>query len=181
MARFACLLFLTNFALAAPIPKGAGTVTIYYPTTAGAKWVYVTPDGDEQTIEVADVKRDGGDVVVSLKGDDAPPDKIIVSADGLRYVRDGTDGKLGGVMMKAKFREGDSWKLSDGSERTISGPEVVEVPAGKFTAVKVTVTVREFDQIIWYAPGVGEVKRTVKKNGVEAVMRSLKSFADGKK
>ncbi|MBN8748170.1 MAG: M81 family metallopeptidase [Variovorax sp.] len=61
------------------------------------------------------------------------------------------------------------------------GPEVVEVPAGKFTAVKVTVTVREFDQIIWYAPGVGEVKRTVKKNGVEAVMRSLKSFADGKK
>jgi hypothetical protein len=179
MARFACLLLLTSFASAAPIPKDAGKAPLFYPTTVGAKWVYVTPRGDEETFEVAEVKRDGGEWVVSLKGEDAPPDTIIVSADGLRYVRNGTDGKYGGVMMRAKFREGDSWKLSDGSERTISGPEVVEVPAGKFTAVKVTVS--GSDQVIWYAPGIGEVKRAVKSNGAETVMRSLKSFAGGKK
>ncbi len=175
-----CAFTLSPASDAAPVPTHLmPPIPFYFPITAGAKWVYVSPTGEEQVIEVVDVKRDGDDLVFSRKGDYVPSDKIIVSVDGLRYTRDTADGKTtGGVMMKAKFRQGESWRMLDGSERTISGPEVVEVPAGKFNAIKVVVS--DYNQIIWYAAGIGEVKRS-SAGGEETVIRSLKSFTPGER
>lgn len=165
-------------ALAAPVPKGAGTGNVYFPTTAGAKWVYERADGGEEAVVVAGVEKDGDDLIVSREGADGTRTryaKMIVSAEGLRQQRELTDGKVGWVL-KAKLNPGDSWDVPDGGKRTVHGPEDVEVPAGKFKALRVVWEHDGGTLTSWYSPGVGEVKRVEKRGGREVVTRSLKSF-----
>lgn len=57
----------------------------------------------------------------------------------------------------------------------------MKVGAGTFQALKVVWEAEGQTLTSWYAPGVGEVKRTIKRDGVETVYRSLKSFTEGKK
>lgn len=164
-------------AAAAPVPKVKGT-PFYFPTTVGARWVYETPGGELETAVVSAVEKDGDDLIVSREGADGTRTaytKMVVSPDGLRQEREFTGGKLGWVL-KANVKAGDSWDTPEGGKRTVHGPEAVEVPAGKFTALRV-----EWEQFggkctSWYAPGVGEVKRVVKRGETETVTRALKSF-----
>ena len=142
---------------AAPVPKGAGAAPVYFPTAVGAKWVY---------------ERDGrGDETVVVYA------KVVVSPAGLRQDRPGPDGSDVAVwLLKVGVRAGDSWDASDGGKRTVHEAEKVVVPAGTFTAVRVVWEYEGGAQTSWYAPGVGEVKRVVKRGGDEVVTRALKSF-----
>lgn len=163
--------------VAAPVPKVKGS-PYHFPTTVGAKWVYETPDGGLESAVVSAVEKDGDDLIVSREGVDGTRTaytKTVVSPDGLRQEREFTGGKLGWVL-KSTAKAGDSWDMPEGGKRTVHGPEAVEVPAGKFTALRV-----EWEQsggkcTSWYAPGVGEVKRVMKWGETETVTRALKSF-----
>lgn len=165
-------------AVAAPVPKALQAVPLYFPTTVGAKWVYETPNGQIETAVVSAVEKDGDDLIVSREGADGTRTaytKVILSPDGLRQEREATGGKLGWVL-KSTVKAGDSWDMPEGGKRTVFGPEEVEVPAGKFQALRV-----EYEQLgakysSWYAPNVGEVKRVMKRDQTETVSRALKSF-----
>lgn len=178
-ASFAAGLSLLGLsAVAAPVPKELKGGGVYFPTTVGAKWVYETPGGELETAVVSAVEKDGDDLIVSRAGADGTRTaytKMVVSADGLRQERELTDGKLGWVL-KTNLKSGESWTMPEGGKRTVHGPERVEVPAGKFLALRV-----EWEQFggkltSWYAPGVGEVKRVRKQGDAETVTRVLKSF-----
>lgn len=179
-------LLVAASALAAPVPKGAGKNTTYFPTVVGAQWVYEHENGGEEAAEVADVEKDGDALIVSRKGvgeNNSRYTKMVVSADGLRQDREDDDGNTATVwVLKTTLKPGESWKVADGGKRTVYGPEEVSVAAGKFQALRV---VWEYDgrlQTSWYAPGIGEVKRTVKRGDEkEVVTRTLKSFREGKK
>jgi hypothetical protein len=84
--------------------------------------------------------------------------------------RSGNSRREGRLAAQDEGPPGDSWEVSDGGKRTVHGPEEVEVPAGKFKALRV---VREHEGgtlTSRYAPGVGEVKR-VEKRGNEKEKR----------
>jgi hypothetical protein len=181
LARVIVVFGLAQFgvtAVAAPVPKAVHAVPLYFPTTVGAKWVYETPNGQIETAVVSAVEKDGDDLIVSREGADGTRTayaKVIVSPDGLRQEREATGGKVGWVL-KSTVNAGDSWDMPEGGTRTVFGPEEVEVPAGKFHALRV-----EYEQFgakytSWYAPNVGEVKRVMKRDQAETVPRALKAF-----
>lgn len=149
----------------------------------GAKWVYETPDGELESTVVSEVtKGDDGTLTVSRKGVDGTRTvyaDVIVSAGGLQQQRDAAD-RVGWVL-KATAKAGDSWDSPEG-KRTVHGPEEVQVPAGKFTALRVDWVQNGATYTSWYAAGIGEVKRTKKLGDTETVTRALKSFQpkDGK-
>src|SRR4051812_48582721 len=129
-----CLALLCASALAAPVPKDAGKTSIYFPTTVGAKWVYERDGREDESVVVSAVEKEGDELIVSRVGADGTSTvyaKMVVSADGLRQVRELTDGKVGWVL-KTKLESGDAWEVTDGGKRTVHGPEDIEVPAGKF-------------------------------------------------
>ena len=175
------ILFWCVSAPTAPVPKGAEMTSVYFPTTLGAKWVYERPGREDESVVVSAVEKDGDDLIVSREGVDGTRTiyaKMVVSAEGLRQVRELTDGKVGWVL-KSRLKPGDSWEVPDGGKRTVHEPEEIEVPAGKFKALRVVWEHDGGTLTSWYAPGVGEVKRTIKRNDVETVYRSLKSFTPG--
>lgn len=169
---------------AAPVPKDAGKTPLYFPTTVGTKWVYEDPRGEDEEVEVYEVEKDGDSVVVGRRrvGETIPYTKMVVSADGLRQNRPNADGEEAEVwVLKTKLKAGESWKVADGGKRTVHGPEEVKVPAGKYQALKVVWESDNETRTSWYAPGVGEVKRVLKRGDQETVYRTLKSFTEGKK
>ncbi|VTT99162.1 unnamed protein product [Gemmataceae bacterium] len=165
---------------AAPVPKGAGAAPVYFPTAVGAKWVYERDGRGDETVVVAAVEKDGDALVVAREGTNGNATvyaKVVVSPAGLRQDRTGPDGSDVAVwLLKVGVRAGDSWDAADGGKRTVHEAEKVVVPAGTFTAVRVVWEHEGGAQTSWYAPGVGEVKRVVKRGGDEVVTRALKSF-----
>lgn len=162
-------------ALAAPVRKTPPPP--YFPTAVGAKWVYATAAGREEVIEVSGVEERGPDWVVSRSGTGGRYEDVLVSADGLRQRWTGPGEDVGRVwLVKARFRPGESWEAG-GTTWTAHGPEEVEVPAGKCTAVRVVSERGGGRRTSWFARGVGEVKRVERgADGAEVVSRSLKSF-----
>ena len=74
------------------------------------------------------------------------------------------------------MKSGDSWDAGEG-KRTVYGPDEVEVPAGKFRALRVVWERGTVTYTSWYAPNVGEIKRTAKHgDDPAATVRLLKSF-----
>ncbi len=180
LAIYATLIASLSALTAAPVPKDTSP-PLYFPTAVGAKWVYEKVNGPDETVTVSKVETVGGEFVVSragANGNELQYVKVTVSAAGLRQNREDGNGQLVSVdLLRAKFRDGDSWPVPDGGKRTIRGPEPIEVPAGKFTAVKVTWEHDGQQLTSWYAPGVGEIKRVEKiGDGKERVTRLLKSF-----
>jgi hypothetical protein len=176
------MLFLvwTVHVIAAPIPKELNS-PIFFPTTVGAKWVYLGEDGREEGIEVSSVEKEGGGWIVSrtgLRGNAVVYTKVAVSHAGLKKDAVDSEGKtVEDWIIKGKGRSGDSWDTPEGGKRKVHDPEVVVVPAGKFTAVRVETELVGVTTTSWYAAGVGEVKRVVRREGAkEIVTRSLKTF-----
>jgi hypothetical protein len=138
--RFAaCLLLLAgSVAVAAPVRKEP-EVVLYYPTTPGAKWVYDRPDRDEEVVTVSGVEKEKGELVVSRanpNGNGAGYRKVYVSADGLRQPQGYDEDAEPIWLLKSRVKSGDYWDAGD-SKRTVFGPDAVEVPAGKFKALRV--------------------------------------------
>ena len=185
--------------IAAPVPKEKKAN--YFPTAVGTKWEYEATEytragtvKTEETQEVAEVVvgKDGASTVrveTRTKGQ-----KRVVSYK-MRVTDAGvwsTEYMGGGVIdppqqiLKLPLKDGSKWEYEERGREvytttvTAGAAEEVTTPAGKFTAVPITVVTQsragKYESKFWYADGVGLVKST---SGGK-VVRDLKSFTPGK-
>jgi hypothetical protein len=167
---------------------------LYHPIQVGAKWVYQDGQEDLTLVATAVDQKDGAKVVTVARvaGDKQVPHyKMAVSEKGL-YILQMSQLDFDPPMCRLKFphKPGDTWEVNVPGRPnfrelkctvTVHPPAAVEVPAGKYTAIRV-----EWDgtdsgmprrMTEWYAPGVGLVKRVTDAPKGEQV---LKSFTPGK-
>jgi len=179
----------------APLPKDMKERPSYASTSVGSKWVYRDNDG-EFTETVTDTLQKEGSIFVTVvrkRPKELEWSKIVrvsdkgvyeMSIDNRQY-----DSPLPVIVLPLAV--GDEWQSRDEYKEVIiksvtrvSSFESVEVPAGKFDAVRLQVTIevmssltaRKWTETQWYASGIGLLKVDAKERKVE-----LKSFVPGKK
>jgi hypothetical protein len=172
---------------------------VYFPTAVGATWVYVEGP-NEYTQVVTGVETAGGVTVVTVAEHHVqqpgqrpgPPRKVAVGPEGVSVLDDGQSWDPPFPLLKlptaagqrpepTDFRRGDSRYTLD---QVVGEPEFVDVPAGRFLAVPVTVSVAvsvgpagwSEPATLWYAPNVGLVR--LRQGDRDRV---LKDFTPGKK
>jgi hypothetical protein len=176
-------------------PQLRPTSSGYFPTTVGDKRVLElpTPDGKVERVEVVvAAKEKGGGVIVTTRPECVdsvfPENQFEVSNHGIAaLVIGGTPLRNPVFHLRLPAKAGETWVAEEQvvgdvvfSRQTFTtGPEEeVEVPAGKFRAIRVDVTTPHGASSSWYAPGVGLVK-TVRKtsDGREGEpIQALRSF-----
>ena len=185
--------------IAAPVPKDfKAKLAAYFPLNNGDEWVYridtlrsrvvatgvavkggvttgelVTYDGDEgsereATRQTLRIDNDGVHCT-HMNGKALTPPYTVLSFDPKRENKWQAEGELDGKDYLSRWE--------------IVGKEDVEVPAGKFTAVRVTMsfTVGKLPIAaqLWYAEGVGQVKMT--NTGIKGeIVQELRSYTRGK-
>jgi hypothetical protein len=200
MFRLPIILFVplltSNVTPAAPIPKDADKrLAPCFPTQVGSKWVVVQTnnsdpdesDESERTLAVTAVEEKNGAKIVTI-GDNW---KVAVSEQGLFEMENSGEKYSPPLcLLKLPSQPGDKWtthpmfmQAKIDLENMFVGLEVVEVPAGKFTALRVDSEFTECGKTLrirsWFAPGIGPIKTTMKGPDVDVVV-VLKSFAPGK-
>jgi hypothetical protein len=197
-AALAAILLLPLAAIAASRPKDSPDEGLYFPTAVGTKWVYEGPNGEYEEA-ITDAKADGKGTVVTVVRTKGGKEEW---RSTFRVTRAGFDMLAsGGVtyeqplpFLKAGAKAGDEWEYTYARPPTafhcrlkVVGPEKVEVPAGKFDAVRVDAAESNslvgaanpngpaFESSCWYAPGVGLVRQVWR--GQET---TLKAFTPGK-
>ncbi|QDU20565.1 hypothetical protein ETAA1_25200 [Urbifossiella limnaea] len=196
------LVLVTADAPAAPVAPPPREVAHYFPTTVGARWVYVlSREGErdiESELEVTAVRnrRDGARAVTTYHKYGAgyvPYQMLNVSARGVGVVA-AIGGDFGEPfwLLRTPAEAGKKWDVVldivgvgvvRTAKATAHGPEWVEVPAGKYRAVRVEMDLTFRDErrvtTTWYAAGIGMVKEKVEEvNGT--TVEVLKSFTPGK-
>jgi hypothetical protein len=201
------LLFIALAAVAADPPAESRTI-LYFPTKVGTKWEYTHPRFD-QTMEIRSVKEKDGAKYVTAAVVMYPKrrqriinsEEYAVSEKGLFNTKSTLptgnpvifDPPL--CLLKLPNRPGQTWEVnvhqSPGPAGagvkgtfTMRESEAVEVPAGKYMAVRVDFTGVHDDQVPdkhtrWFAPDVGLVKMVI-AGGSNAGELVLKSFTPGK-
>lgn len=202
MVRTLSLSLIIAFGLSvarpAPILKVPEKDALFLASKIGDKLVYEeTVSGvrkeDERWVTATDKHR--GLVVVtfsfSFERDAASDYRMGASADGVfRLPRQGEIPEQPHRLVRLPAKEGDGWAEEPRSEDddpitqyTTGKVEVVEVPAGRFTAVRVDAVHRANGGTVrvtyWWAAGIGMVKKVAKGPGIDEV-RVLKSFTPGK-
>lgn len=195
-------LFAATVTLAAPVPKGDKKDELYFPTTVGATRVSTIPvvvAGNavlKSTETVTRVEEKGGVYLVSVdadRGGVSMPSRVYeVSAKGVfEKSCDGVEAKEPKPLLKAGGKAGDTWEVElpepggTGKQTfTLGEQEEVEVPAGKYKAVRVdivTTTPRgpASRVTMWHAPGVGVVKSVATVDNQEVAFE-LTAFTPGK-
>lgn len=188
-------LFVVSIAGAAPVPKGT-EAKLYYPTAVGAKRVMTLTAGkhtseDAETVSRVEVKDGVYRVTVDLHTDGhrtTPGYVYEVSADGLgRRSSEEVKENTANPLLRLTVDVGESWVArQDGSEHyatlTRGKEEEIEVPAGKFTAIRVDVVItrgKDTNRVTqWYAAGVGLVMESAQR-GELTITRELKEFTPG--
>jgi hypothetical protein len=190
------LLVIPTLLPAAPAAKGK--VVYYHPTKVGDTRLYEETGKDfarRITAEVTKVEKTDGALEVAetrtavLNGDQVTGFRTVaVSAAGVTDLSRGTDHVL-----RLPAKAGESWTFQSGAANevpdhkaiyTTGKEEEVEVPAGKFKAVRVDSETfrngeRESKSSDWYAPEVGLVKSVTTMGGSDRTL-VLKSFTPGK-
>lgn len=206
MAAWACVLLAPASASTPPAPGDT-----YYPLAKGNKWTYSTDYADDTELvhEVSGTEKVGGVECFIVEH------KTVGPTLGTRMMRkewlaaddDGTvihkvsRGRSELEVVKPFFkikhilRKDDEWKGQAKAEENaphysylVMGEEEVEVPAGKYKAVKVHVKIESGSRHAaegseWYAKNVGIVKSeiTIRASGEDFTMVSeLKKFEAGK-
>jgi uncharacterized protein DUF3108 len=165
-----------------PSSSGGGSSgsSDYFPLSAGDSWKYeyTAPDGKkyELTTRVLNEENESGNTlyrVETVKTDDwysKPTGSVVLHREQELSFSLDTEFKPAKQFLKNPLANGDSWHWegkgmlgADAEEaNSVSGPETVTVPAGKFIAMKVTTMVVQASiretRIKWFAPGVGLVK-----------------------
>jgi hypothetical protein len=176
-------LALAPLAYSAPLPKEQKT-ELYYPIQVGAKRV-MELDGRETIETVEKVEAKDGKYRVSISTSTGKLLNVLeVSAQGVSRIQVmSKDLDKPFILIKLPAKEGDSWEFLDYTY-TVGKEEEVEVPAGKFKAIPVSVqSSRDGVKIIhtsWYAPKVGMIKVASSANGSVERISVLKSFTPGK-
>lgn len=191
-----------------PAPKGpGGEAGFYLPTTVGDTSVFQgtgASKDDEGTQVVTAVEKKDGAVLVTLRKEVVAKvmgvtskfqvlEQHQVSERGVFQVAHGKQALDPSVChLRLPAKERDTW-TADVPVEGVAGParityttgkaEVVEVPAGKFHAVRVEMVGKVGETTIrgtnWYAPGRGIVKTMIESPGSVKVV-VLKSFTPGK-
>ncbi len=162
---------------AAPKPKGDDKPVLYLPTAVGESRVLVsTRNGKatETTEWVTAVETKGGMTVVSFAREEGGPTmyRYGASADGMFRVSSGKSvDDPPHRLLKLPPKEGETWEAESPTvpggaapalKYTTGKEEEVEVPAGKFKAVRVEVEIQTDVGVdratYWHAPGAGTVK-----------------------
>jgi hypothetical protein len=194
----ALLLMFGTLTFAAPL-KDAPKESLYLPTTVGDKRVFETSSRGK-TGEVSEwvtaVEKKDGLTVVSFSGEEGGPTlyQYGASKDGAFRVSAGNNVYTPPYrLLKLPMKEGETWEelapalagtANPKMKYTTGKEEEVEVPAGKFRAIRV-----ESESVIngavirttqWHVVGLGIVKVLTKDNGGER-LQVLKSFTPGKK
>jgi hypothetical protein len=203
-------LFILPAALAAPAVKGKPG--LYHPTKVGDKRVYESKEGGttkeilNEVSEVEEVRKGVLRVTVlqsTARGSGRQQLAYEVSDQGVFNAPPIPESAVAvQQILRLPPREGDSWTqdtfgdpppqgigpkggpaIKQPKTFTMGKEEEVEVPAGKFKAVRVvskwSLNGRDVENTSWHAPGVGVVKMVTKAGGTEEV-RVLKSFTPGK-
>jgi hypothetical protein len=199
MLRTLLVLLAASAALAAPAPK-APKAEPYFPTAKGATKVFQTTLGDEvaevtETVTAVDQKDGTVRVTVSRNVNTDPAGQSVteVSEKGLSLLStDGDTYPVPAPLLRLSARAGETWtwereKPGGGTAvrttYTARGEEDVEVPAGKFRAIRIDSQLEIKSRVLtsshWYAPGVGLVKMVSTSGGVDRT-QALKSFTPGK-
>jgi hypothetical protein len=182
-------------AAAAPGPKG-GAAPLYFPTAVGATAVYQTTIGKlkyEHTHRVTQVVQEPDGVRVTVERaelGDAPLEyEMVVSPAGLSHTKTSGQALDPPVpLLRPPAKVGGTWEWDRPGARSrymLAGEEEVQVPGGKFKAVRIDVervdgkAMRQ--SAVWYAPGVGVVKQVFYNPGRDDQVQELKSFTPGGK
>jgi hypothetical protein len=196
VSRLTALLLIVALAAGAPAAPGSkgGDTPLYFPTTVGDTAVYETTLGKlryEHTHRVTKAAKecDGVRVTVEDKEFGRPPQEYekVVSAAGLRHTRtfgQELDPPAPDLRLPAKAGDRWAWEAAGGTTRyTVVGEEEVEVPAGKFKAVRVKKerTDGKSRSEVWWAPGVGLVKQVFDVGDNTQQVQVLKSFTPAEK
>jgi hypothetical protein len=175
---------LTPIANAAPGPKGKDAV--WFPTKEGDTRVYEVRAGDKAESTYTDIvkkveKKDAA-LHVTIHRDypgSTPYVTIIaVTDEGLfRVTGNGKEFAKPIQLLKTPPKVGTKWELDGGARYEVTKEEDVEVPAGKFKAVRVEHVNGDSTTTLWFAPTVGLIKMAF--GGSEQVT-VLKEFKAGK-
>ena len=167
---------------------------LFHPVQKGTRWVYEGgPHTGTYVVSAVEKNEKDGSTVVTITqvregGKEYPHEKLSVSRCGLLWLENSSPFDTPVWLIKNPAKAGDMWNFETsgagivegkGTMR-VAGVETVEVPAGKFTAVRVEEKFAaksgdRYCQTFWYAPGVGVVQRDFE--GFKSV---LKSFTPGK-
>lgn len=188
MYRSLFALLVVSPLVAAPAPKAKDAV--YFPTREGDKREYevraggVTVEGGYTDTVTKVEKKDGAlHVTITRERPDAKPfvTVIAVGAEGLSRVEsDGQPLDKPALLLKLPAKAGTTWDHEGGgATHTVVGEEEVEVPAGKYKAVRVDLAAKgsESKTSLWFAPAVGLVKMSHSDSDRVQV---LKAFTPGK-
>jgi hypothetical protein len=188
------------FAESAP-KKGDEKPDLYLPYRVGDKKVFERSwDGksSEFTEWVTAVETKGGMTVVSFAREEGGPtySRYGASANGVSLVASGADViDPPWRVMKLPAKEGETWDVERPDpfavrplkfKYTTGKEEDVEVPAGRFRAVRVDVDFVVSGSVrratYWYAPGIGTVKTVSRdEKGNDHQQEVLKSFTPAAK
>jgi hypothetical protein len=180
--------YLAVAALVVSVAHGApglkGPEPTWFPTKEGATRVYEIRDGDRvlgsYTDVVTKVETKDGDLHVTIRreteGNEPYGTTIAVTSQGLlRVAVNGKPRETPTLLLKTPPKVGTKWHVGK-AQYEVMKEEEVEVPAGKFKAVRVELRDGEVSTI-WFAPNVGVVKMASTQGPAVQV---LKEFKQGK-
>lgn len=165
----------------------------YFPHAKGSKWEYRRTFGTDIKNIAVRVAEDNL-TVMKFTGDFeylGLKEQMEVSGEGINYPAGERKADTPmPLLLRNTFKAGDEWDslLPAGcgfsrAKATVNGPEDVEVPAGKFRAVKVTyvgrITGSTVTMPVWYADGVGVVKQVFNPTGSNIIIE-LTKYTPGK-
>lgn len=179
----------------APVPKETSS-GLYYPTVVGSRRVMVIRTGTysrEEAETVTHVEEKDGiyrvTVDCEMDGDRLTPGYVYEVSNRELYQMSTENPVHGNGTLLLKLIDDTTWTLGDDAEEPLATlklmqEEDVEVPAGKFRAIRVDGVRHQgleapFNFSFWYAPGVGLVKGEAKRESSTSTTE-LKSFTLGK-
>jgi hypothetical protein len=180
---------------AAPVPKSAKP-TYYAATKVGDKMEFRDADGKEThssvVMKVEEAK--GGGLLVtegmSSRGGPPKPHRVLLVTEDAVAIKEGLAFRHKAydppqVIFKLKGKWEWEITLQSGLKYTeryaVERTERVEVPTGTFEAIRVQRSDSAgYGLTVWYAPGVGEVKRVEDNGPGKGQVRVLHRFTPGK-
>lgn len=193
VVRFVAAFLLAVWpALAAPVPKDfKKNLPVYFPLNPGDEWVYELPGGTTARVITRDVaEKDGtktGTLVTLVGEKEVATETVRVDRAGVHRTNIAEHAIEPPVTMISFDPERENkWTVKakvQGQEIAgsyeVAGKEGVEVPAGKYAAVKVvadlTVAGQPAKFQFWFAEGVGQVKVVFEIAGTKQEM-TLKEY-----
>jgi hypothetical protein len=175
-------LLTASVTFAAPAPKGKDAV--YFPTKEGDTRLYEVRVGDKvesgYTDTITTVEKKDGAVHVTItreySGSQVYVTTIAVSSEGLfRVAANGDVLAKPILLLKTPPKVGTKWELDGGAQYTVTKEEEVEVPAGKFQAVRVESVAGDSKTTLWFAPNVGLIKMATEGSDRVQVLKEFKA------